>query len=196
MRKALTIAVILIPLSVFAITCDHNSPHLSANNCITQGCDPTDENYLLCEKCCDQICIECHGFGDNVIDFSDPTKWNQFAAQMDEVYPELAEGTEFTLADVCIDCHEDNPEPDRFSEGHNHPVDIPYDSDALRSQLLSSPAGPLLICDQGASGTTDCMMRCVTCHMLHPDEEGAFEKVGLLRMSNSGSALCLACHVK
>lgn len=190
MKLLFALIVILLPLSAFSIVCDHSNPHPSSNNCMRDGCAPGDH---LCEQCCDEICTRCHTPPEEEADLSSPTQWNPDGVKMSEVWPEATEETTINLADVCSECHGASSEENRFAVDHNHPVDISYDSGKLNTDLVSSPNGPLLVCTQGK---TECMVRCITCHILHPDLEDSADGTGLLRMNNQGSALCIACHHK
>lgn len=187
MKKLLIVMIVLFPLCADAAVCEQSNPHPSANNCMTEGCDGDKQ----CEKCCEKNCLTCHDSSSEIADLSDPTPWNLSAVEMTQAYPEATATTPVTLADVCSDCHQGNPEEDRFVEGHNHPVEILYTPGSFDTKLVSEPVGPKLVCEQGG---TNCTLRCVTCHQLHPGAEGDFQEAGLLRMDNQGSSLCLACH--
>ena len=61
---------------------------------------------------------------------------------------------------------------------NDHPISIDYPS--APADFNASPVGPKLYTNK---------VECASCHNPHSTQYGAF-----LRMSNTGSALCLACH--
>ena len=92
-------------------------------------------------------------------------------------------------ADLCVDCHEE-----RFAQRENHPVEIVYDPDGSNANLKSTPVGPYLDCT--VENGQYCLLRCVTCHKLHPNESDGNQLDGLLRVKTADSELCLRCHDK
>ena len=75
----------------------------------------------------------------------------------------------------------------------NHPISINYTptlitSGELRTETDAKSAGVFLY---GAAGSGK--IECGSCHDVH---NGADIKDGLLRVTNTGSTLCLACHIK
>lgn len=75
---------------------------------------------------------------------------------------------------------------------NDHPVSVTYDitaDTAFHSQASVETAG-LKFYDNAAGTSTD-QVECATCHNPHSAEFPPF-----LRMSNSGSQLCLTCHIK
>jgi len=82
----------------------------------------------------------------------------------------------------------------------DHPIGFSY-GDAVTAVVTVTPsplkalAAVTPVLGTGAffsnsAGKTDAM-ECATCHMTHDNDNGYF-----LRISNSGSQLCLACHIK
>lgn len=123
---------------------------------------------------CDEVCATCHDSATGI------TGGNLYAYAVDTEFPGLYE----TAAEEdpwlslppehrsCRECHEAYAE----DEG-NHPI------------FVDSPLDPVLEGEQESSLMYfDGKILCATCHDPH------IEDSGLLRMSNSGSALCLKCH--
>lgn len=152
--------------------------HASLVFCSGNSCqDPS------CQECCDAICVQCHQITTETNTLSEPTVWNPGGVLLDEAYPEATQVLTDTPADACQSCH-------AKAYGHvgNHQIEMTYDPS--NPGLRSNPAGLLLVDDaQGGS-----RVRCVTCHNVHITNEQLVNK--LLRMSNEGSAMCLACHEK
>ena len=94
---------------------------------------------------------------------------------------------------ICSPCHSDKAETSRggafLLNGHggSHPVGVPYQPGVSSADLVYDPQGPKLICKRDK---TECLVGCSTCHNPMGDAPS------LLRVSNSGSALCLSCHQK
>lgn len=167
--------------------CDLNNPHASAQYCLT--------NELVskeAEECCTAICLSCHPARQDDPDLSGPTEWNRRDAVLAEVYVFLANTEDQGLADLCIDCHETH-----FIGKNNHPVEIVYEPSKDTKGLIANPEGPKLVCvTSGSEGGEGCLIRCITCHKVHPVESEGNQLQGLLRVSSVESALCLRCHVK
>ncbi|GAM08940.1 doubled CXXCH motif protein [Geobacter sp. OR-1] len=84
---------------------------------------------------------------------------------------------------------------------NSHPVGFNYASAAsqdatlatkatVESKLKTANVGGVIFFNDNNNTTGD-MMECASCHKVHDNEYTKF-----LRISNSGSNLCLACHVK
>lgn len=96
---------------------------------------------------------------------------------------------------ICFECHPHEtpttPPRDNFllygvgTGGRNHPVNIYYAPETSRHDLRADPEGPRLYYDAAGSNPK---LHCSTCH---DPMSGNYR---LLRLSNDGSALCLACH--
>ena len=168
-------------------TCDLNSPHSSAQYCLTQEIISQED-----EVCCTAICLSCHPAPQDDPDLSGPTEWKSREAVLADVYALLANTVDNGLADLCIDCHET-----RFIEKINHPVEIVYEPSQDTKGLIDNPEGPKLVCVSSESVEGEgCLIRCVTCHKVHPVESEGNQLQGLLRVSSVDSALCLRCHIK
>lgn len=103
---------------------------------------------------------------------------------------------------LCLSCHDGsiagNQVQKSLSRGKgtdvdlsdDHPISVIYDSNlaskdsSLRDPTFIPSALPLF------SGKIECS----TCHNVH--QNGASANKGLLRINNSRSRLCLACHIK
>lgn len=70
---------------------------------------------------------------------------------------------------------------------NNHPVAIFYSPNDSKSLLIPSPSGPKFFTDRYGNNPK---IHCSTCHDAHSRTDK------LLRVRDSGSALCLACHIK
>jgi len=79
---------------------------------------------------------------------------------------------------MCMSCHDTSIDLD-----HSHPVGVSY-LNAYASGGYTAPSADLYLSDRGT-------VECSSCHDPHNDQYGNF-----LRKSNSGSQLCLNCHIK
>lgn len=169
-------------------TCILDEPHMhtSANFC--QEYDGDDESI---KGCCTATCLGCHTNPADDADLRGQTTWKTILAVLSEIYKQDANTDPASLADLCLDCHDE-----RFSERINHPVEIAYAADGS-TELVANPEGPKLICAAGVEeGGQGCMLRCVTCHKVHPSEAAGNQVLGMLRVGSAGSELCLRCHLK
>ena len=166
-----------------------------------------------------EICVACHAPHNNV-DVADAPLWNHDISVA--VYDLYASPT-FTAVEItqpggvsklCLSCHDGTVAIDAFGdsdggshtigEGRNlgidlsddHPVSFVYDT-ALATEdgglfdpvsTLSGVAGGTIEADMLFAGK----MECASCHDVH----NKYNIFRLLKLSNSGSALCLTCHDK
>lgn len=166
-------------------TCDEEKPHPSANYCLAQ--EPATGQQ---QKCCLNVCLSCHSSPSDDPNLAGPTEWNSREQIIAYVYTTLASTEPNGLADLCIDCHND-----RFMANLNHPVEIVYQGGEANIKLKANPEGVKLVCAADAAQNGEgCMLRCVTCHKLHPVESEGNQAHTLLRVNNAGSALCIRCH--
>lgn len=87
-----------------------------------------------------------------------------------------------------------NPETLTNSLANDHPVGFNYDSAVVPDGALVATATVKGAGSLGAGaffGASTNDMECATCHKVHDDTLTPF-----LRISNAGSNLCLACHIK
>ena len=74
----------------------------------------------------------------------------------------------------------------------DHPISFLYDSVlALADVGLISPTSASFVDGASKIPLFAGMMECASCHNVHDNTNGSF-----LRVSNTGSALCLKCHIK
>lgn len=186
---AASIATLIAPPLWGADVCNPLSPHESASNCRSNLCPPDDET---CLTCCNDTCTLCHPTPAGPFE-AQPSPWNPESTTLSEQFPSETAEAELTPADRCQFCHSGHDTDDRFAQGSNHPVEVSYPQTGYSGELLPAPEGPLLVC---TSSPDDCRVRCITCHNVHPDSGVVGQTAALLRMDNTGSALCNACHVK
>lgn len=129
---------------------------------------------------CDSVCLACHpGVSEGK---TPPQEWNSTGVNLTELTGENEKGRGDDLGDfsICVGCH------DAKMGANNHPTGVLYPRDDREYTWI--PAGPKLFCDEEQR---ECRIFCSTCH--NPHASGGKR---LLRMSNTGSALCLACHIR
>lgn len=104
----------------------------------------------------------------------------------------------------CVKCHQASIVPGKtpiHGEGFGHPVAIDYEELASRNRGLKSPAEL-----DPAIKLVDKRIGCTTCHVPYSEydhkalarkrKESQAMPDPMLVLSNSGSALCTACHLK
>ncbi|MGB3211389.1 MAG: cytochrome c3 family protein [Desulforhopalus sp.] len=165
-----------------------------------------------------QICVACHAPHNN-IEVVDAPLWNH---EVSTAVYDLYSSPTLTAEDLrqpggvsklCLSCHDGTVAVDAFGgssgshfigQGRNigtdlsndHPVSFTYDSSlAIEDGGLFDPATTL----SGVAGGTieaDMLfagrMECSSCHDVH----NKYDIFRLLKLTNSGSALCLTCHDK
>lgn len=152
--------------------------HHKAANCL----DDYSVAFAETPYDCDQTCFSCHR-NDEIVQIANQQQ-NPQGQRTDEAYPGLYPTAEPiskdnsyeqnwaalpTLHKVCRDCHT------ALAIDHgNHPI--------FENVVASEPAGD----DQ--LQVVEGMLLCTTCHNPH------LEDTALLRASNMGSRVCLACH--
>ncbi len=167
-----------------------------------------------------QICVYCHTPHTALQDLTKavPPLWNKvFTTEGFTIYGSSTidnpTGQPEGVSLACLGCHDGtlaidamiNP-PNGFvptgntigAGGHNlgtdlsndHPISIGYslsnDPDFVDPSLVVSSL-PLFAGTQDGSNQVEC----ASCHNVHDDQINPF-----LRQSNTGSALCLTCHIK
>ncbi len=160
--------------------------HQKANKCINTPCETQE-----CLDQCALLCDSCHGPPINNLNLSRPTGWNPNGQTLSEIYPDLTRESFSDISDVCNECH-----GKKTIHLDNHPVDIHYYSTSLytgEANLVEEPQGPLLVCEN-KDDKGSCIVRCVSCHKVHPSEKEGEQIAGLLRVNNFASALCISCH--
>jgi predicted CXXCH cytochrome family protein len=112
--------------------------------------------------------------------------------------------TEYRIVDKCVDCGMNVGDMDlsgsnsTINLANDHPVSFDYlgthpDVTAGGLKDPSTIDSTLRLFPNPSSGTLT-SVECSTCH--NPHEWGAGPQKPFLVMSNDGSALCLACHIK
>lgn len=143
--------------------------HEEAANCVS----PSIPSILSAE--CLNVCWQCH-------------------PQDEEISPlDIYDSGDVS---ICVKCHEKEAQEVpgttllRFVSvgGGNHPVNILYLPENSNAALRDPPnAGPVLFSSEVSPNKK---IHCSTCH------DPKSNSINLLRITNSGSALCLACHDK
>jgi predicted CXXCH cytochrome family protein len=157
-----------IVLSQDAASTDPQSIHQRASICWEDFEATFPDEPLACQDVCDR----CHTYATVVPDSSG----NPQAVTTDEIFPEASVNTVNwntigLLQQSCRDCHIKEIEPDT-----NHAIFVEHEatySDDFKETELKLFDGHIL---------------CTTCHSPHRDN------VGLLRLPNQGSGLCIDCH--
>ncbi|MFT5700103.1 MAG: putative CXXCH cytochrome family protein [Desulforhopalus sp.] len=167
-----------------------------------------------------QICLPCHAPHNNS-NVDDAPLWNHTVS--DAVY-ELYTSPTFTADDItqpggvsklCLSCHDGTIAIDAFggSEGshyigegknvgtdlsNDHPISFTYDTALVTEDGGLFDPTTTLSGVTGSTGSIDAdmlfasRMECASCHDVH----NKYDISRLLKVDNSGSALCLTCHDK
>jgi predicted CXXCH cytochrome family protein len=175
MRIAVVVTL-LLAVVLFQVQALEN-PHPATHGCL-----------LDFQGDCDSVCLICHLPPESApVDFTSP--WNPQGLSLLEVYGHMVaagaspEDLDKLIGDIatCTGCHA------TYLEEGNHPVGVDHAVDGFSNALVMEPEGPKLLCESEGGA---CKLQCSTCHDVHE------EKTSLLRMENTGSALCVACHRK
>jgi predicted CXXCH cytochrome family protein len=160
-----------------------------------------------------QVCVTCH------------TPHNAKTDNLAPLWNHASTTTTFTLyssttlnatmgqpagtSKACLSCHDGTVAVDsygsntgtKFATGSvklgtdlsdDHPVSFTYDATlATADGGLKSPVSASLVVTGVNVPLFAGKLECASCHDVHDNANSSF-----LRMSNSGSALCLTCHVK
>lgn len=118
------------------------------------------------------------------------------------------------VSKFCLSCHDGTVAPDSYTGhagtvtiaadanlgttfGNDHPFSFVYDAALVTADTASAGGMPGLYAPATviAAGLPlfDGLMECATCHDVH-NKHG--NTAGLLNVANTGSALCLSCHIK
>ena len=86
---------------------------------------------------------------------------------------------------------------------NDHPIGFPYDATLVAADPgLADPATATVAIGAGNTGTIAAKMliagqvECASCHDVHNSTSGTAQEAFLLRVSSTGSAICLTCHKK
>jgi predicted CXXCH cytochrome family protein len=178
-----------------------NSPHdFSGDDWMTEG----------------EMCLPCHIPHHAIVDIGGQESaflWNHQVTTQDF----LTESTNIVLGAsslACLSCHDGVTAIDSYSGKtgtiklfrnsdanigtdlrDDHPVGVKYGTSTRRAQ--STLSGDTWVVKSGSTSLRlngaskqDARLECTTCHTPHSN---AIE--GFLRMSNTGGALCTACHI-
>ena len=160
-----------------------------------------------------QICVYCHTPHNASVD-NTTALWNRADISTTNYTMYSSPTLDMTVAAspagvslACLSCHDGGLATDSLLNNpvangtdflgnslgtdlsNDHPVSLTYDATqdptGFHAAVNNQVNGLQLF------GATGDQVECGTCHSVHDDTNGSF-----LRMSNAGSALCLACHVK
>ena len=141
------------------------------------------------------LCLSCHdgsiGVGDTVINNVGATPDNAGVAfkvilNPDGVNPGKRTGAARGNLLSTTDLSDDHP----ISFNYQNVYDDATNAGALHT--VAEVETDLLVLYNGASKTVEC----VTCHDPHVDSSVDADYAPFLRIPNTGSAMCLACHIK
>jgi len=167
-----------------------------------------------------QICLPCHAPHNNK-NLTGELLWNHLttgatytlysnAASLDAVPGQPSATSKF-----CLSCHDGTVALDAYGShgvgttnitgdallgtdlSNDHPISFTYDAalvtaDTTRAGGIAGLKAPGVVTAAGLPLFAG-MMECATCHDVH-NKHG--NTAGLLNIANTGSALCLACHIK
>jgi predicted CXXCH cytochrome family protein len=166
------------------------------------------------------LCINCHTphnantnmkpLWNHAASTAPYTMYDQtFSTSLDMTVNDDGAGNPTGISAACLSCHDgtvaiDNyggnaATPVNFITGNenlgtdltnDHPINIVYDpaANAIANEFKSAAS-----VDGTGLKLYNGQVECATCHDVH---NGAGTSGALLRVSNSGSAMCLACHTK
>lgn len=182
------------------------------------GISGSDHDFSGAGYGTNQICIFCHTPHNANTTVADSPLWNHAVTGAtftlyDSPTLDATTAQPGGVSKLCLSCHDGTVAIDSYGAhvgtdklvagdgayigtdlSNDHPISFTYDAAlATTDGELATPSGGTV----GISATKlplfGTKLECATCHDVHngPGATGA-----LLRMSNSGSALCLNCHVK
>lgn len=170
----------------------------------------------------DQICIYCHAPHGAVGSTFVVPLWNR-AIQATTTYTmyssttlnAIMPGTPTGYSKACLSCHDGTVAADAYGAvtgshfitsgggfidtnlSNDHPISFPYNAALVTADTLASGGVVGLATPESNSKVVTGIplyssnLECSSCHSVHDDTNGDF-----LRFSNSGSDLCLKCHIK
>ena len=166
-----------------------------------------------------QICLPCHAPHNNK-SITGQLLWNHDATTASfTLYSNLASldaipGQPSATSKFCLSCHDGTVALDAYGShasttfitgnallgtdlGNDHPISFLYDAalvtaDQAKAGGIVGLRDPAVVIAAGLPLFSG-MMECATCHDVHNKHN---HTAGLLNLDNTGSTLCLACHIK
>jgi predicted CXXCH cytochrome family protein len=167
----------------------------------------------------DELCIFCHTPHNSDTTVKDAPLWNHkvtstvaFKVYDATVSPTLnaVVGSPSSSSKLCLSCHDGTVAMDSFGGksgtqppmtgtnvvgtdlSNDHPISFLYDAKLAGDDgALVSPTSASKVDALGKVPLFAGKVECASCHQVHNNEFPPF-----LRMANTGSALCLKCHIK
>ncbi|MCU7796111.1 MAG: cytochrome c3 family protein [Candidatus Thiodiazotropha sp. (ex Myrtea spinifera)] len=206
MKKTAVLALLILSLSLFGTA--------AIADIVGTSHDLTSNTTVLTNAGNTQVCAYCHTPHDASATNSTTPLWNHEDTQATYTMyssPSLdmtIAGSPAGVSLACLSCHDGTVAADQllnypsgvngpgiFTVGglgtdlsNDHPISLTYN--VTQDADFVAPVGSQVNGLQLFGGTGD-QVECGTCHSVHDNTNEPF-----LRMSNAGSALCLACHVK
>jgi len=161
-----------------------------------------------------QICIFCHtphsanAYVPGAPLWNHNVTWATFSTYSSSTLNALP-GQPTGTSKLCLSCHDGTVGADSFTNNSNshfltgtalmgtdlsndHPISFIYDAAlATADNGLRQPQDDKFVDAAHKLPLFSGQMQCASCHQVHDDSNGKF-----LRMQNTGSALCLTCHLK
>ncbi|OQX15333.1 MAG: hypothetical protein BWK76_13370 [Desulfobulbaceae bacterium A2] len=168
-----------------------------------------------------QICLPCHAPHNNIND-QGAVLWNHTLTQASytlyssPTYDATTTTTQpSAVSKFCLSCHDGTVALDAYGShtgtttitgngllgtnlSNDHPISFDYNAALVAADTATGGGIPGLVTPASASQVVAGIplftgkMECASCHDVH-NKHGI---AGLLNSSNTGSALCLKCHIK
>lgn len=161
-----------------------------------------------------EVCIFCHTPHNAQIAIGAPL-WNH--AQTVATFTTYSSSTLNAVilqpsgnSKLCLSCHDGSVAVDSYGNNagnhmmdpggakigtdlsNDHPISFVYDGAlATADGGLKTPISDKFVDAASVLPLYNSQMQCASCHSVHSNQNGKF-----LRMVNTGSQLCLSCHVK
>jgi predicted CXXCH cytochrome family protein len=170
-----------------------------------------------------QICLPCHAPHNNrnaateLLWNHDTTAVAAFTLYSNAASFDAVPGQPTPTSKFCLSCHDGTVALDAYGShgaglpankltgtamlgtdlSNDHPISFLYDAalvtaDTARAGGIAGLKAPAVVTAAGLPLFAG-LMECATCHDVH-NKHG--NTAGLLNIANTGSALCLACHIK
>lgn len=127
------------------------------------------------------LCLACH-LTENT--GGQTPLWNTEGTDAPSTFYDSTTNLALDISQKCLSCHDGSVSVDRLGNRlyKDHPVSVPYTAKAGKFRHVDGTVGVKLF-----SGKIEC----VSCH--HPHDSPYEHR---LRSRNTGSSLCLSCHIK